>query len=254
MMHLNKIVFVLFCLILSPLTQAQTAEVNVPPVTYVIVHGAWGGSWAFKKTDSLLTEKGCRVYRPCLTGQGERVHLASPQIGLSTHIQDVVNTILYENLHNVVLVGHSYGGMVITGVADRIPERIKKMIYLDAFVPSNGESVKTIKGKEWNYMESMIRDGFMVPVWLKPGQIPGDVPQSVKTFTEPLILKNNPAPAIPTVYILTVEKGKEVQEDDFVYQAARARGRNWPVWKLEADHNPQWSAVGELVNMLYLGR
>lgn len=105
---------------------SQTAKVETPSKpTIVIVHGAWGGGWAFKKVESLLRQKGFDVYRPQLTGQGDRVHLARPDIGLNTHIDDVVNTILYEDLRDIVLVGHSYGGMVISGVADRVPDRIK---------------------------------------------------------------------------------------------------------------------------------
>src|SRR3954468_19090888 len=100
-------------------SNAQKASPSKQPV-YVIVHGAWGGSWAFKKVDSLLTEAGAIVYRPSLTGQGERVHLADSSVDLATHVKDVVNMILYEDLHDVILVGHSYGGMVITGVADSV--------------------------------------------------------------------------------------------------------------------------------------
>ena len=111
---------------------------QTPKPVYVIVHGAWGGGWAFKKVDSLMREKGCIVYRPTLTGQGEKVHLATTAVGLSTHINDVVNTILFEDLHDIILIGHSYGGMVVTGVADSLPGRIKKLIYLDAMVPENG--------------------------------------------------------------------------------------------------------------------
>jgi pimeloyl-ACP methyl ester carboxylesterase len=109
--------------------------------TYVIVHGAWGGGWAFRQVDSLLTADGHKVFRPTLTGQGEKVHLASTNINLSTHIQDIVNVILFEDLHDIVLVGHSYGGMVITGVADRVPDRIQRLIYVDALLPLDGESV-----------------------------------------------------------------------------------------------------------------
>ena len=98
--------------------------------------------------DSLLTAQGHRVYRVTLTGLGERVHLASPSIGLTTHIADVVNTISWEQLEDVVLVGHSYGGMVITGVADRIPARIRALIYVDAFLPESGESVARLTGAE----------------------------------------------------------------------------------------------------------
>src|ERR1044072_3892631 len=86
--------------------------------TIVIVHGAWGGAWAFKKVEAMLRDKGFQVYRPQLTGQGDRVHLARPDIGLNTHIDDVVNMILYEDLRVIILVGHSYGGMGVNGVRD----------------------------------------------------------------------------------------------------------------------------------------
>ena len=113
----------------------QPAQAQRPPrspSTYVFVHGAWGGSWDWRRVDSLLTRRGQRVYRPQLTGLGERVHLASPDIGLATHINDVVNTILWEDLHDVILVGHTYGGMVITGVADRAAARRWKVYQLEA--------------------------------------------------------------------------------------------------------------------------
>jgi pimeloyl-ACP methyl ester carboxylesterase len=113
------------------------------PRTYVLVHGGWGGGWAFRALDSLLTAAGHRVYRPTLTGLGERMHLATSEVGLSTHVTDIVNVLLFENLRDVVLVGHSYGGMVITGGADRVPERIRHLVYVDAFVPEDGESVVT---------------------------------------------------------------------------------------------------------------
>jgi len=227
-------------------------SISTQPV-YVIVHGAWGGSWAFKKVDSILTSKGALVYRPSLTGQGERVHLASKSVGLQTHIDDVVNTILYEELTNVILVGHSYGGMVITGVANKIPERIKKIIYLDAFLPEDGESVKTMKGENWSWFAKMEKDGFMVPPWLSnPLKVPGDVPHPVKTLTDPIILKNPLRLKIPGVYILTVEKGKNPLEDDFAKQAERARMKNFKMLQLESDHNPQWSAVFGLVGLLLI--
>jgi len=94
-----------------------------------------------KKVAPFLEAKGWKVYRPSLSGLGEHFNTASPDIGLATHIDDIVNFILFEDLHDVILLGHSYGGMVITGVADRIPERIARLVYLDAFVPNDGESV-----------------------------------------------------------------------------------------------------------------
>jgi pimeloyl-ACP methyl ester carboxylesterase len=221
------------------------------PATYVIVHGAWGGSWAFKEVDSLLTAKGHVVYRPSLTGQGERVHLASPEITLSTHINDVVNMILFEKLTDIVLVGHSYGGMVITGVAERIPERIRKLVYLDALLPVDGESLVSAMpgGGEW--LKSMEKEGMIVPAWVRPEQpYPKDVPQSLKTFTEPLSLKNAAAKSLPGVYILTIDPGKTAAEDDFAAFAKRARDRGYKYIEMIADHNPQWSKPRELAELL----
>jgi pimeloyl-ACP methyl ester carboxylesterase len=199
-----------------------------------------------------MTEKGCIVYRPSLTGMGERSHLSDPGIGLQTHINDVVNMILFEDLHDVILVGHSYGGMVITGVADSLPERIKKIIYLDAFVPSDGESVLGMlaaPGEE--FIKKMIQGNFIIPAWLKPGaSLPHDVPQPLKTFSDSIALKNR-AKNISTVYILTVEKGKSAKDDDFALQAGRAGKKGWTILQLEADHNPQWSAPVQLANMLF---
>jgi len=117
---------------------------------------------------------------------------------LSTHIEDVVNTILYEDLHDIILVGHSYGGMVITGVADRVPDRIKRLVYLDAFIPGDGESVMSIIGARSEFLKPMIKGDYIVPPWVKPDQAPPkDVPQSLKTFSEPLALKNKAARALP---------------------------------------------------------
>ena len=210
---------------------------NKKPVV-VIVHGAWGGGWAYKKVDSLLTEKGMIVYRPTLTGQGERVHLANKEVGLTTHINDVVNTILYEDLNDIILIGHSYGGMVISGVADKVPSRIKKLIYLDAFVPNDGESVTRIRKIGADGIREMSKDGFIIPDWVKPGQQPPtDVPHSMKTFTERIVLENPAAKQLDATYILTVDPGMKAKDDSFAASAARAKQRNWPVLELEAVAN-----------------
>lgn len=238
--------FALMIIALDGFTQSTVAK-----QTYVIVHGAWGGSWAFKKVDSLLTVQGHVVYRPSLTGQGERAHLSSTEINLSLHINDVVNSILYENLHDVILIGHSYGGMVVSGVADSIPDRIKKLVYLDAMVPNDGESVMDIMNARADWIKSMTKDGYIIPSWVKPGQQPPkDVPHPLKTFTEPISLKNSKSKKISTAYVLTVEAGKKPEDDDFAKSAKRARDRGWPVYNLTSDHNPQWSAPNDLVKML----
>ena len=111
------------------------------PTTFVLVHGAWHGGWCYARVAALLRARGHTVFTPTLTGQGERAHLLSGSINLSTHIEDVLGVFRFERLDGVVLAGHSYGGMVITGVADRIAEKIKALAYLDAFIPEDGQSL-----------------------------------------------------------------------------------------------------------------
>jgi len=107
--------------------------------TFVLIHGAWHGGWCWRFVRPLLERAGHTVYAPSLTGLGERRHMARPDTDLETHIEDVVSLLEMEDLREVVLVGHSYGGMVITGAADRAPERIARLVYLDAFVPEDGK-------------------------------------------------------------------------------------------------------------------
>jgi pimeloyl-ACP methyl ester carboxylesterase len=113
----------------------------VPGVDFVLVHGAWGGSWMWSRVARLLREAGHDVFTPSLTGIGERVHLASPQVDLALHTQDVLQVMAHERLSGVVLVGHSYGGMVVTGVADQAAARVASLVYLDAFVPEDGQAL-----------------------------------------------------------------------------------------------------------------
>jgi pimeloyl-ACP methyl ester carboxylesterase len=107
--------------------------------TYVLVHGAWHGGWCWRFVRALLEKSGHQVHAPSLTGLGERKHLARPDTDLDTHIADIVALLEMEDLHDVILVGHSYGGMVVTGAADRVHARIARLVYLDAFVPENGK-------------------------------------------------------------------------------------------------------------------
>ena len=108
--------------------------------TFVLVHGAWYGSWCWKRVRKALETAGHDVFTPTLTGVGERSHLLSREVNLETHIQDVLNLVKWEELTDIVLCGHSYGGCVVSGVADRIPDRIRSLVYLDAFVPEDGET------------------------------------------------------------------------------------------------------------------
>jgi pimeloyl-ACP methyl ester carboxylesterase len=121
---------------------ASTATAAQSPAarrTFVLVHGSWHGGWCWRRVADELERRGHKVYTPTLTGLGERSHLISGLVDLNTHITDVVNVVNFENLQDVVLVGHSYAGMVLTGVAEQIRDKIASIIYLDAFLPENGD-------------------------------------------------------------------------------------------------------------------
>jgi pimeloyl-ACP methyl ester carboxylesterase len=109
--------------------------------TFVLVHGAWHGAWCWRRVARLLARNGHEVFTPTLTGLAERSHLLTPAIDLDTHILDVVNVMKWQELNDVVLVGHSYGGMVISGVAETMEKTISSFVMLDAFLPENGQAV-----------------------------------------------------------------------------------------------------------------
>jgi pimeloyl-ACP methyl ester carboxylesterase len=257
---MNKYIFTFLCLAgfialagcktQSPSTAAP-APVKQQQTTYVIVHGAWGGGWDWKHVDHLLTADGNTVYRPTLSGLGEHSNFNSTNIDLDTHIQDVVNVILWENLYDVVLVGHSYGGMVITGVADRIPDRIKHVVYLAASVPENGESSDTCQPARTNHFVVPIKDGFSVPPWVKANQPPPhDVPMSALCFSQPITLTNQTvAQKLPTTYIMALDAGKKPEESETYSFYQRAQARGWTVVIIQSDHNAQRSHPQEIVKL-----
>ncbi len=238
-MKKSLLLMVLVCL--GGKTILPAAEPATHQPVLVSVHGAWAGGWQMKKVAPLLEAKGWKVYRPSLSGLGEHFNTARTDIGLATHIDDIVNFILFEDLHDVILLGHSYGGMVITGVADRIPDRLSRLIYLDAFLPENGENVMALRTPGSLDVENMIKDGFIIPSWVKPDwHFPKDVPHPLKTFTDNIVLTNPARTKVPATYILTVEPGKKPEEDAFFPSAERARARGWPVVIMTADHVPHW--------------
>jgi pimeloyl-ACP methyl ester carboxylesterase len=161
--------------------------------TFVLVHGAWHGGWCWKNVTPLLRAGGHDVFTPTLTGLGERTHLLTPAIDLNTHVQDVKAVLEYEDLHDVVLVGHSYGGMVITGVAEQAQARLAQLVYLDAFLPEHGKALQ-----DYAPVPPLRDDGWRIPspggprdfgvtdehdiAWITPRL--GDQP--LKTFTQPV--------------------------------------------------------------------
>ena len=148
------------------------AAQGMKPKVFVLVHPAWHGAWFWKKVVPLLRQKGHLVFTPTLTGLGERSHLARAEIGLDVHVTDVVNVLKYDDLRDVVLVGHSSSGAVITGVADRSPERIGLLVYLDAFVPEHGQSLFDLGTPERREaMETLVKTegtGWLLPRFAPP--------------------------------------------------------------------------------------
>lgn len=151
--------------------------------TFVLVHGAWGGAHGFRHVRRLLQAEGHEVFTPSLTGIGERVHLASPQVSLNTHVRDVVNQVLYEDLHDIVLLGFSYGGFVVTGALEHIADRVAHLVFLDAFVPASGESMfshlgrgdrpRIDLGEEWALTgPARDYDDPAEAAWMKPRRTP----------------------------------------------------------------------------------
>jgi pimeloyl-ACP methyl ester carboxylesterase len=118
-----------------------TTQATAKPATFVLVHGAWHGGWCWRRVADRLAAKGHYVVAPTLSGVGERSYLPPDIINLTTQINDIVGEIKWKDLDNIVLVGHSYGGMVITGVAEQLRDRIAAIVYLDAFLPADGQSL-----------------------------------------------------------------------------------------------------------------
>jgi pimeloyl-ACP methyl ester carboxylesterase len=133
--------------------------------TFVLVHGAFQGSWVYARAARLLREAGHDVYTPTLTGVGERSHLAHHAINLDTHIQDIVSVFKHEDITDAILCSHSYGGMVITGIAGEIGERIRTLFYIDAFAATDGQSLLDITGAETAlaFLDQASRSGGMIP-------------------------------------------------------------------------------------------
>lgn len=244
--HLATVFYFFAVIVTSPVLAIEPSDNQT--YTYVIVHGSTGGGWDWKVVDDLLSKDNHVVFRPTLTGLGEKVHLANPDISLTTHIDDIVNLILFEDLNEVILVGHSYAGMVITGVMDRIPKRLAKVVFLDAAVPDDGMSASDLWGA---LSPEIIEDGLIYFPWIDTSKpYPRDVPQPLKTWTEPVSFKNPKAMVLPVTYIAFVAPDDIEKRSNEDPSWKRAKERNWKIQTLNSDHNAQRSHPNELVEML----
>lgn len=231
---------------------------STSPKTFLVCHGAWSAGWAWKKMHPLMNKAGHRLVTPSYTGLGERAHLAIPSIDLETHITDMLNVIKYEDLRDVVLIGHSYGGMVATAVADRAREKIRQLIYLDAFVPGDGQSLLDLNEKDRARMEELASsgDGWRVP----PNPTPPDTPPAdvdwlgerrvhmpVKCFQTRLKLHNGPL-TLPRSYIYAT---RIAPADTFGRFAEMAKADPaWRYYEIDASHAPNVTAPDALMALL----
>jgi pimeloyl-ACP methyl ester carboxylesterase len=226
--------------------------------TFLVCHGAWSAGWAWKKMHPLMQAAGHRLVTPSYTGLGERAHLANPSIDLETHIEDMLNVIKYEDLRDVVLLGHSYGGMVATGVADRARDRVTQLIYLDAFVPRDGQSLFDLNESGRQPLQDAAKggDGWRVPpMQTPPDTSPADVEwlatrrvhMPIKCFETKLKFQNG-EPALPRSYIYAT---RITPADTFGQFARRARSEaGWRYHAIDASHSPNVTAPDALMALL----
>ena len=237
---------ILLSFILSGIYYGQT--MNKTQHTYILVHGMTGGGWDWKQIDRLLSADGHQVYRPTLSGLGEKMHLSNPDIDLTTHILDIVNLIRFEQLDNIVLVGHSYGGMVITGVMNSLPEKIQQVFFLDAMVPDHNMSAIDIVPV---FADLPSKNGLVYPPWLENHQqIPRDLPHPAKTLTEKVAFDNQQAQQLPVTYINFVADHLIEAEKANNQSWQRAEKRGWTIKTLDSDHNAQRSNAEALKKLL----
>jgi pimeloyl-ACP methyl ester carboxylesterase len=238
----------------------KTSKQTSHQTTYVLVHGAWHGSWCWKRVRKSLQDAGHQVFTPTLTGVGERSHLNSPVVNLSTHIADVVNLLRWEDLSDVILCGHSYGGNVITGVADQAPERIRTVVYVDAFVPEDGECVFDLlsprRAQQMRLQAQTVGAGWSVP------PIPSErfnvnlgdaawvnaqcTSQSIASFEEHIRLNRVPSHTHDATHIWATGW------DNSPFRAAheRAKAKGWKSRTIACGHEVMFDRPDELTDML----
>jgi pimeloyl-ACP methyl ester carboxylesterase len=227
--------------------------------TFVLVHGAWHGGWCWDRVAPRLRAAGSDVHTPTLTGLSERAHLLSPTVGLDTHVEDVVRLLDVLALRDVVLVGHSYAGQIVTAVADRRPDAIAVRVYLDAFVGEDGETAVSLQPEtvahHWTESAAEQGYGWLVPVrklevlgvteqadvdWLTPKL----TPHPWKTYTDPLRL-TGAVEHVPATFVECVSWMRVFQS-----QAERARAKGWPVHELDTGHEAMVTAPEALADVL----
>lgn len=223
-------------------------------VTFVLVHGAWHGGWCWNKLTPLLKSAGHTVFTPTLTGLGERSHLLTMQVDLNTHITDIVNLLEYEDLKDIILVGHSYAGMVITGVAEKAAIRIRQLIYLDAYLPENGSSVNYYNKAKASSTE--VQDTNRMPVCCSLESFGVTQPHDIKWMSSRI--GDQPYKSFTQSLQVAATSGKQPKKTfiqlselpQFIEAAERAKSKGFGYYKLlSGGHDAMVSKPKELGNI-----
>jgi len=227
---------------------------------FVLVHGAWGGAHGFRKVRGPLREAGHEVFTPSLTGIGERAHLTSPQVNLTTHIADVVNAVWYEDLSDIVLLGYSYGGVVVTGALEHIGDRVRHLVYLDAFVPGDGDTVAGLGGAAADSGLAALGRDWLVPPLPREYDDPAEAawagprrtPHPAGCFTEPVRLAR-PLEDYPFTRTYIKATGEPRPDDGGPFWAAADRALASSAWRyreIATNHMIASNRPGDLVRLL----
>jgi pimeloyl-ACP methyl ester carboxylesterase len=226
--------------------------------TFLVCHGAWSAGWAWKKMHPLIQAADHRLVTPSYTGLGERAHLAHQGLDLESHIQDMLNVIRYEDLRDIVLVGHSYGGMVATGVADRARDKVAQLIYIDAFVPGDGQSLFDLNESGRAPLQKAAKDGDgwrVPPMQTPPDTSPADVEwlaarrvqMPIKCFETKLKLQGG-ALTLPRSYIYAT---RITPADTFgPFSRMTKNDPAWRYFEIDASHSPNVTAPEALMALL----
>lgn len=254
--RLSGFMLLVFSVVAVPSGQAQGPPAGSSHTsegsTFVLVHGGFAGGWVWQDIADRLRSAGQDVYTPTLTGLGERVHLGTPDVGLGTHVQDIVAMLEYEDLEDVILVGHSYGGFVVAGVVDRAPEQVAHVVFLDALIPEDDEAVVDL------YDPAVVEvvqdqvdagDGWRLPP-LPPVTDPRFTPQPARTLLEPLDLTATDADGTARTYVDFTEEEENMHREPLVLSVERARERGWAVHEVEAAHMGIWTYPEAVVETL----
>ena len=217
--------------------------------TFVLVHGAWAGGWIWRDVADRLRDHGHDVFTPTLTGLGERSHLVSPKINLTTHVLDIANLIKWEEISDIVLVGHSYGGMVISGVVEKVPQgTIRSILYLDAFLPDNGQALSDLVPAETPL--PAVEDPVPFPGLGQTGDAHREsllTPHPLGTLTERLTLTGARARIPIKTYVLATSSPTPTP-----FGAMAEKIANDPDWRLEklaCGHNTMTEMPQETVEI-----